>query len=230
MCGRYAITHSHKELIERFAIEEAMMEWEPRYNIAPSQVVPVVIAERLEGGGDEAREFRTLQPCKWGLLPSWAKDPKKIKPMINARAETIAEKPMFRSAFKRRRCLIPTDGFYEWRLVDGKRSPVFIHLKERPLFAFAGLYEDWTSPEGEKIRTCSIVTVGASERLSGVHDRMPAILPPQAESLWIDPTEEDRAKLLSLLAPYSSDAVDYYEVSTEVNSYRKDSPELVKPV
>ncbi|MGD9682401.1 MAG: SOS response-associated peptidase [Candidatus Obscuribacterales bacterium] len=231
MCGRYTIAHSHKEIIERFRIEKEMLEWEPRYNIAPSQMVPIIIEQEHTPGQNPApNPVRILQPSKWGLLPSWAKDPKKIRPMINARAETIAEKPTFRNAFKKRRCLIPADGFYEWTEIEGKKTPVRIRLKESELFAFAGLYEDWTSPEGVKVRTCTIVTVAANETISRLHDRMPAILRPELEDQWLRAPGDDPARLLSLIGPYDDEKIDYYTVSKLVNSPKTDSPECMEPV
>lgn len=226
MCGRYTIAHSHKEIIERFKIEKEFLEWQPRYNIAPSQMVPVIIEERTN---ESDASIRTLQACKWGLLPSWAKDPKKIRPMINARAETIAEKPAFRSAFKKRRCLIPADGFYEWTEIKGKKTPVRIKLNEGNLFAFAGLYEDWTSPDGEVIRTCTIVTVCANEKISKLHERMPAILRPNLEQEWLSTSGDEKAKLLLLLGPYDNESIDYYKVSKMVNSSKIDTSQCMEP-
>ena len=226
MCGRYSITHSHKEIIERFRIAHALMEAEKRFNIAPSQMVPIIVAET-----DDQGETRfSLQPAKWGFVPSWCKDLKKMRPMINARSETAAEKPTFRAAFKRRRCLLPADGFYEWKQLDSGKVPVRIRLKDEPLFAFAGLYEDWKGPDGETTRTCTILTTGANEIISGVHDRMPVILHPELEPEWLDSSIDDKDRLVSMMAPYDDSKIEIYQVSKLVNSPKNEKPECIEPV
>lgn len=221
MCGRYSLSHSHQEIIDRFKVELEMMEFSPRYNVAPSQKVPIITDELL----DDGRYARKMEAVQWGLIPSWAKE---IRPMINARAETVIDKPTFRAAFKRRRFLIPADGFYEWMGEKKKRLPVRIHIKGNGLFAFAGLYEDKHIPEGV-LRTCTIITTAANDTVSGVHDRMPVILHPSDETFWLRAGEDEKEKLAKLLQPYPDDETEFYRVSTIVNSARKDVPECIQP-
>lgn len=185
--------------------------------------------EESREGISNADAKRLLQFARWGLVPFWVtEDPKKLKPLINARVETLIQKASFRNALAKRRCLIPADGFYEWRVIEGKKIPVRIRLSGERLFAFAGLFEDWKSPEGNYLRSCSIVTVAGNEKLAGVHDRMPAILHPEHEETWL--MEDDKAKLLSVLQPYEDDEIDFYTVSTIVNSPKQDVPECLLPV
>jgi putative SOS response-associated peptidase YedK len=192
----------------------------PRYNIAPTQTVIVV-----NDTGD-----RQLVPMRWGLIPSWAKDPSIGNRMINARAESIAEKPAFRAALKRRRCIIPADGFYEWQRTVSSKQPVRIVLKSREPFGFAGLWEHWTSPTGEEVLSCTIITTEVNELLREVHHRMPAILPREAEAAWLDPKVQDTETLLALLKPYPSEAMEYYPVDRLVNSPANDVPQCIIPV
>src|SRR6188508_115128 len=167
MCGRFVITSPPEALRQIFGYLE-QPNFPPRYNIAPTQPVPVVI---LENGG---RHFRLM---RWGLIPSWVKDPRSFTLLINARSETIREKPAFKNAIKRRRCLIPADGFYEWKLGAPPKQPYFIHAKSGEVLAFAGLWETWTGPNGEEVDTAAIITTGANETLSPLHHRMPVIIP-----------------------------------------------------
>lgn len=236
MCGRYSISHTHKEIVERFQIDELMMDFHPRFNVSPTQMVPVVIEERLNEDDDDDEDDdiedgaikRTLQFAKWGLIPGWVKDPRLLKPMINARKETIIEKPLFKPAFKKRRCLIPADGFYEWITLNKKRHPVRIQLKDQDMFAFAGLYENWHSPEGELVRTCTIITVPANDSVSSIHDRMPAILKREDEKNWLRETEP--SELIKLLNPYDSDSIKHYRVATIVNTPKIDAPQCIEKV
>lgn len=241
MCGRYTLVHSTNEIIERFQVMLDVMDSPviPRYNIAPTQQVPIVVpgtAKRRKPKTDAPAVVeadyvgkRLLQFARWGLVPFWVTDdPKKMKPLINARVETLVEKASFRNALGKRRCLIPADGFYEWRTIEGKKIPVRIRLNGERLFAFAGLYEDWKSPDGNYLRSCTIVTVSGNEKLASVHDRMPAILHPEHEETWL--MENDKSKLMSLLQPYQDDEIEFYTVSTVVNSASKDLPECVEPV
>jgi putative SOS response-associated peptidase YedK len=222
MCGRYSLTKAEeREFAVRFGIEEfSETRLVPRFNIAPSQDVPVVIQE---DGHNVLRSF------KWGLIPSWAKDLKKTRPTINARIETIAEKPFFNSAIKNRRCLIPADGFFEWPVdsQSGQKIPTYIHLVGRPLFAFAGLWDQWTTPDGEALKTCTIITMPASLFMQPIHDRMPAILTASDEVSWLNPAETDVSKLLSLLVAPGDNALASYPVSRMVNSPRIDSAECI---
>ncbi len=221
MCGRYTLHHAPKEIAERFGVEPNDKLLAPRYNIAPSQTVPAI--RRSDG----ARELAGL---KWGLIPYWAKDPKIGNSLINAKAETIAEKPSFKQALAKRRCLIPADGFYEWRKRGKEPSqPIYVRRRDGGLFAFAGLWEAWKTPEGETLETCTIITVEPNEMISKIHHRMAAILRPDDEAAWIDP-QSGIDDLLRLLRPYESDELEAIPVSRAVNSPTRDEPALIAPV
>lgn len=227
MCGRYTVTHTHQEIMDRFGIEELFRELDPRYNVAPSQMVPVVI--ELAATEDQPAK-RVLEDCKWGLVPGFVKDARLLKPMINARAETLLEKRMFKKALVKRRCLIPADGFYEWMAVGKKRQPVRFQIKGGELFAFAGLYEETKNEDGEVIqKTCTIITTSPNDKVAPVHNRMPVILKPGDEALWISKECTDPEKVVPLLNPYSSEAMDFYRVSIVVNNARSNSPECIEP-
>jgi putative SOS response-associated peptidase YedK len=167
MCGRFALSSTSSSISKEFGLEQALFSIQPSYNIAPSQPI-IIIANEGE---------KKLLQCRWGFIPNWAKDPSIGHKMINARAETIAEKPSFREAFKNHRCLIPSDGFFEWRKEKGGKVPLFIHLKNGKPFSFAGLYSIWASPEGKELSTCTIITTTANKLLEPIHDRMPVIIP-----------------------------------------------------
>jgi putative SOS response-associated peptidase YedK len=223
MCGRYTLHHTPKEIKERFGVETIDELLEPRYNIAPTQTIPVIRRPRSD---DDLRE---MAGCKWGLIPFWAKDPKIGAKMINAKAETIAEKPSFKHAFSKRRCLIPADGFYEW-LKRGKEpsQPIYVRRRDGGLFAFAGLWEAWKSPEGDTLETCTIITTEPNALISKIHNRMALILKSDDESTWIDPkTKSD--DLLRLLRPYESDDLEAFNVSRAVNSPAHESPACIAP-
>src|SRR5579872_6536332 len=207
MCGRYTLRVSPAELAEIFAVFNSV-EWSPRYNIAPTQMVPTVRAAR-DGSG------RELALVKWGLVPSWADDPKIGSGMINARAETVATKPAFRSALRKKRCLVPVDGFYEWQAVPGQKTkqPFLISVTDQPVFAFAGLWEHWTSPEGQGLDSCTIITTEANELMKAVHDRMPVILDRQDYDRWLDPGDTDAQHVLPLLKPFPSERMQLFPVS-----------------
>jgi putative SOS response-associated peptidase YedK len=220
MCGRYTLHHKPKEIEERFDVDPDQELLSPRYNIAPSQIIPVV----------RHRESREMAGLKWGLIPFWAKDPKIGYNMINAKAETLAEKPSFKQALAKRRCLIPADGFYEWqKRGKGPSQPIYVRRRDSGLFAFAGLWETWKSPEGETIESCTIVTVEPNELISKFHHRMAAILSRDDESAWIDP-ESKVADLLGLLRPYPSDELEAFPVSRAVNSPKSKEPSLIAPI
>jgi putative SOS response-associated peptidase YedK len=215
MCGRFTRFHKPEEIAERFDVEPIDEAAVLRYNIAPSQIVPVI----------RQTEKREMIACKWGLVPFWAKDIKIGNKMINARSETIAQK--FKHTLARRRCLIPADGFYEWqKLEKGQKQPVYIRLQRNELFAFAGLYEEWKSPEGEKLRTFTIITVEPNELISNIHNRMPAILKPVEEAVWLD-AQAPVTDILSLLRPYPANEMDIYPVSSSVNSPLFDDPSCI---
>jgi putative SOS response-associated peptidase YedK len=220
MCGRFSLTQSVAALSEAFALDD-LPEWQPRYNIAPTQTV-LAIATLL----DKAPQARLL---RWGLVPSWANDLTIGAKLINARAETVAEKPSFRAAFKQRRCLILADGFYEWQRTDRKtKQPYYFQLADRQPFAFAGLWERWQGNE-TPIETCTILTTQANDLLQPVHDRMPVIIAPEHYSRWLDSTTTAES-LQQLLHPYAANAMQSYPVSTAVNSPVNDSPECVEPM
>lgn len=228
MCGRYTLTDPGEELLRQFQLPLLPPEYRPRYNIAPSQPVPIIVTVAGQ---------RRIGMVRWGLVPGWAKDASIGQRMINARAETLAEKPAFRTALRRRRCLIPADGFYEWRVRNGRKQPVrFVGAKQR-VFAFAGLWESWQPPanDGEneppsRLVTCTIVTTAANDLVRPVHDRMPVILPPDAYDLWLDPQVQDPAAVLPLLTAAPEDALRFYDVSTLVNSPANDVPRCVEPL
>lgn len=218
MCGRLVCFSPAEKLAEEFKAENTIDELKPSYNVAPTQNVVLV----KENG------TRVLTHCKWGFVPSWAKDDRIGHKMINARAESVAEKPAFRSAFRNQRCLVAADGFYEWR--KGKvKTPVYIRLKSGKPFGFAGLYSLWRSPEGDEMCTCAIITTEANEALSSLHDRMPAILSREHYDVWLDPNKFDKAKLFSLLVPYDPSEMEWYTVSKKVNTPSYNSPDNIVP-
>lgn len=211
MCGRFTLRTPNKELSEVFGVTVPQLRL--RYNIAPSQEIAAV---RQDEGGK--REFALL---KWGLIPSWSKEPKTSFSTINARAETVASKPAFRSAFKKRRCLILADGFYEWQKTDGTKQPMYIHMQDDEPFAFAGLWERWHKDD-QVIESCTIIVTEANDLMEPFHDRMPVILSPDDYDLWLDPEFEGKEKLQELLRPYPSEETEAYPVSTLVNSPKND--------
>ena len=219
MCGRFTLRLTPAELAEIFRLLDEP-EFSPRYNIAPTQTVPIVRK------GETAFE---AVPMRWGLIPSWAKDAKIGNRLINARGETVAEKPSFRAAFKRRRCLVPADGFYEWKKLDAKtKQPYMIGLKNADPFAFAGLWETWKSPEEERSESFTIITTSANDFLSDLHNRMPVILHEEDYDRWLDEKNDDYENLQELLTSYPGDAMRTYPVSTVVNSPRNDRAECAE--
>jgi len=223
MCGRYTLRVSPAELAEIFATLN-QIEWTPRYNIAPTQTV-VAVRQAEQGGRELAR-------VRWGLIPSWAKDHKIGSNLINARADSVATKPSFRQAFKKRRCLIPVDGFYEWQAVPGQKikQPFHIGLKDSPVFAFAGLWESWVDPEGKPVETSSIITTDANEAIQVVHNWMPVILDPVDYDEWLGRDQQDVERLQKLLRPCAAEKMRLTPVSTLVNSPRNEQPECVAPL
>lgn len=222
MCGRFALYADYKMILERFDIDQVSFgeeEYEASFNIAPSQHVVAVVSD-----GNSNR----LGRLQWGLIPPWAKEAKIGYKMINARAETAAEKPSYRNAFKKKRCLIVADLFYEWRKEENGKTPMLIRLKSGEPFAFAGLWESWKSPEGEVVHSCSVITTEANGLMKSIHDRMPVILSKEAEGIWLDPNVEDIELLQSLLKPFDAEEMEAYEVSDQVNSPKNNSPELIK--
>lgn len=220
MCGRFVLAADALTVQQAFNLSEIPGEMVARYNIAPSQPVAVIANDAP----------MTLTYFKWGLVPSWAKDPTVGYKMINARSETAAEKPSFRAAFKRRRCIIPADGFYEWQQGAGGKTPLFIHMDGRPVFGMAGLWESWQSPDGGELRTCAILTTSANDFMRPIHDRMPVILEVNDYALWLDGGEGAVPLLQELMKPAASEAFRAYPVSKAVNKPGIDGPELIEPL
>jgi putative SOS response-associated peptidase YedK len=220
MCGRYTIIASPEALRALFGYEE-QPNFPPRYNVAPTQ--PIAIVRLVDG----KRHFALV---RWGLLPSWVKDPKTFTLLINARGESAAEKPAFRAAMKRRRCLIPADGFYEWQAAGERKRPFYVHAKSGAPLAFAGLWETWTGPNGEELETAAIVTTTANRTLKPIHDRMPVIVPPEAFDLWLDGAAVDATTAAALIASAPDNLLEAYEISTAVNRTANDDPNLLEPV
>jgi putative SOS response-associated peptidase YedK len=221
MCGRFTLTILLAELERRFRIEEIMADMVPRYNIAPTQNVAAIL--------NKENSKRALTEMRWGLIPSWADDPKIGNRMINARAETLAEKPSFRQSLAKKRCLIPADGFYEWKKNGKTKTPMRITLKNQEVFAFVGLWDTWNkNTKGETVNSCTIVTCEANSFMKPIHDRMPVILRKEAEEDWLDMNIVDPAKLLKLLTPYPAKEMTAYAVSSMVNSPKYDGPECIQ--
>jgi putative SOS response-associated peptidase YedK len=220
MCGRFAQRADPKRLAKEFKVAE-VPGVEPRYNIAPTQDILGVV---------ESADAREMKFYKWGLVPSWAKDKSMGARLINARSETVQEKPSFREAFKQRRCIIPADGFYEWRRTGGKKQPYFFRMEDERPFGFAGLWERWEGLGGEVIHSCTILTTGANEVLRPVHDRMPVILHPEEYSLWLEADARERESLVELLRPYPAEEMVGYPVSASINSPRNQGAELIEQV
>jgi putative SOS response-associated peptidase YedK len=222
MCGRFTLTTPAQTLAVQFDLAE-VPDLEPRYNIAPTQPVAAVRA------GYESKE-RELVFMHWGLIPFWAKDSSIGARMINARSETAAEKSSFRTAFRRRRCLVLADGFYEWQKLDGTKQPVYVSLQPREAFAFAGLWDRWEGPENGVIESCTLLTCEPNELLRPIHNRMPVILNPEDYELWLDRGVQETERLQTLLGPYASAGMRTYVVSRYVNSPRNDGPECIVPI
>ena len=220
MCRRFTQTSSPTHYAELLGTANNL-EFAPRYNVAPSQDI---LACKIAPWGE-----RILEPMHWGLVPSWAKEKKIGNHMINARAETVAEKPAFRHAFRAQRCLIPADGFYEWNQTDGKQ-PYYIHRKDDEPMVFAGLWEHWDGPNGEHMDSCTIIVCDANEALKPVHERMPVILPPKSWEEWLRTEMQSLPSLLGLLVPYRGNDMEVYPVSKEVNNPRNEGEALIQPV
>ena len=223
MCGRFALTSTPEDLAQVFGLDA--VELSPRYNIAPQQDVATVTASRE--GGDQQLSLR-----RWGLVPRWADDPRIGARLINARAETVASKPAFRDAFRRRRCLVPCDGFYEWRREsDGTKQPYFIELAERASgpFGMAGLFEAWVGPGDEGFESCTVLTTEANATVAALHHRMPVILDPEDFAQWLDPGLSDPDRLEPLLRPFPAEAVALRPVAPRVNDARIDDAECLAP-
>lgn len=220
MCGRFVLGSMPEVLRAAFGYGERP-NFPPRFNIAPTQPIAVVREDR------GTREFVLM---RWGLIPSWVKDPRTFSLLINARGETLLDKPAFRNAIRRRRCLVPADGFFEWKAEGKTKRPFFIRRRDRAPFAFAGIWEAWMGPNGEELETACIVTTRANATLAALHDRMPVIVPEAAFARWLDCAGEDPRDALELVVPAPDDLLEAYEVSTAVNRTANDSPDLLAPL
>ncbi|MFI6395616.1 SOS response-associated peptidase [Nonomuraea sp. NPDC050547] len=239
MCGRYASARKKHELLEEFQVEldaEPDKELSPDYNVAPTKQVYAVLSRVPE---EAERAVRQLRVVKWGLVPVWAKDPSVGSRMINARAETLAEKPAYKQAFAKRRCLIPADGYFEWMPVEGdkkKKQPYFIHPEDGGVLAMAGLYEFWkdkTRADDDPLKwlvTCTVITTDAEDDLGHIHDRMPMMIERERWAEWLDPKLTDTSAAQGLLIPAQSGRLVAYPVSTDVNNVRNNGPDLIKPL
>ena len=221
MCGRFVRTTPIPKIVTSFRVKQvASPEPGPSYNIAPTHEIIIVNNEGV----------KQLALCRWGFLPSWAKDPSIGNNMINARAETVADKPAFRYAFKKQRCLVIADGFYEWKKEGNRKLPMYIRLSSGAPFGFAGLYNVWTSPAGDEMCTCTIITTTANDLVKPIHERMPVIIPKDKEDLWLDPSVQDKEELLPLLKPYDADEMEAWSVSPMMNRPGYDVPENITPI
>jgi putative SOS response-associated peptidase YedK len=220
VCGRFTVAVSAQLLLDEFGVEP-QEEFQPRYNVAPQQDVPVI--------GRNAEGEDRFAMLRWGLVPGWAKSPRDVKGTINARAETLLDRPSFREPFLHRRCLVVADGFYEWLRTAGARQPWLFHLVNRRPFAFAGLWDSWRDENGDKLFSCAIVTTRANGVVAPIHDRMPVILDRDARTSWLDPAT-DTETLRRMLAPIDDALLTGFTVSTAVNAVANDSPECIEPV
>jgi putative SOS response-associated peptidase YedK len=220
MCGRYAITSAPEAIRALFRYHE-QPNFPARYNVAPTQPIPVV---RLVEG---QRQFALM---RWGLLPSWVKDPRAFTLVINARGESALDKPAFSNAMKYRRCLIPADGFYDWQAGAARKQPYYVRAKSGGPLAFAGLWETWTGPNGEELDTAAIITTRANRLLDPIHERMPVVVPPEAFDLWLNCKDVDAETAAVLIAPAPEDLLEAYEISTAVNRVANDNPQLIEPL
>jgi putative SOS response-associated peptidase YedK len=223
MCGRFTLRTPASAIAEQFSLLE-VPDLQPRFNIAPSQPVAVVRIDPRQAA------LRQLVFLHWGLVPSWADDPKIGNRMINARAETAADKPSFRAAMRRRRCLIVADGFYEWKTVAKRRQPMHIRMRDGSALAFAGLWESWEGAGHAVLESCTILTTSANELIQSIHDRMPVIIAPADYAQWLDPAVQQAETVLPLLRPYPADEMEAYAVSPRVNNPARDDEECVEKV
>lgn len=218
MCGRFAFDTELGQVTKRFEASASFDRMSPHYNVAPGMFMPIIVRNSPN---------KAIM-ARWGLIPSWSKDPKIAYRTINARAEGIAEKPVFRGPFRNKRCLVPTTGFFEWKALDKEKVPYFIRLAAEKLFAFAGLYDEWPDAEGHPLTTFTIITTTPNELMEPIHNRMPVIFTRQDEDVWLNPEEHDTEKLLSLLDPYPANRMRAYPVSKLVNSTANDTPDVLK--
>ncbi|HEX2329555.1 MAG TPA: SOS response-associated peptidase [Candidatus Angelobacter sp.] len=224
MCGRYRLTAKERYIAEHFGVDEAEVHWSARYNLAPTQEVAVIRQDRKE----PKRHFSLM---RWGLIPYWSKDASIAARTINAMAETVAEKPTFRDAVRKNRCLIPADGFYEWKKLGAKeKQPYNIGMRDDGLFAFAGLWDRWKTPGGDIWETCSVITTDANSLLQPIHTRMPVILKPEDYDSWLDPGIQDPVRVEDLLKPFDAQRMKIYPLSSRVSNVNNDDPECIREV
>lgn len=223
MCGRYRLSRRKQIIEEQFDTADWQDDWSPRYNIAPTQQIPVIRQHPRE-------PVRQISSMRWGLIPHWARDASIANGTINAKSETAATKPAFRDPLKFRRCLIPADGFYEWARKNGSKQPYCFEVNEGELYAFAGLWDGWKDASGNWVRTCSILTTTPNAVTSAIHDRMPVILHPESYDLWLDPGMQNVAEISELLKPYDPHLMRCYPVSTRINYVVNDDCECCRPV
>jgi putative SOS response-associated peptidase YedK len=221
MCGRFRLGKGREALKKHFAVD-AEVDWDPRYNIAPTQDVAAIRQDPRNPG-------RSFSRMRWGLIPNWAEDASIGVRMINARAETAAELPAFRDALKSRRCLIAADGFYEWKKLGKDKQPYCFTLNDDGIFAFAGLWDVWQSPQGPMVETCSILTTAANDLVHDIHDRMPVILPRDAYDLWLDPGFTRREGILDFLQPFPAAAMRKFPVNARVNNVKNEDADCAAP-
>lgn len=222
MCGRYRLSRRKQIIEEHFDTADWQDDWNPRFNVAPTQPVPVIRQHPKE-------PIRQVSMMRWGLIPNWAKDPSMAQNTINAKSETAATKPAFRDPLRFRRCLIPADGFYEWKKTGVSKQPFCFEVRDGELFAFAGLWDGWKDPSGQWVRTCSILTTTPNAVTSAVHDRMPVILDPDSYDLWLDPAMQNVAVISELLKPFDARLMRCYPVSTRINHVANDDEECSRP-
>ncbi len=220
MCGRFVLFSSVRKIAREFDVDPGDIAFSPAYNIAPTQEILIVLAE----------ERYKLIRSRWGFIPPWSKEANTGYKMINARAETLADKPSFKSAIRKHRCLVVADGFYEWKQEGKEKKPFYIHLKSGRPFGFAGLYSYWQSPDGGLICTSTIITTDANSMMAPIHKRMPAIIPAGKRGEWLDPELLDERRIMHLLVPYAADELEAYNVSGRVNSPNNNSPDNLRPV
>src|SRR6056297_1198820 len=223
MCGRYSFNENKEKLVNWFDADAIELDkLKPNYNVSPSDIVPVV--------GENKEGRRSILPFRWGLIPFWAEEQDVSYSMINARADTVDTKRSYKPCFEKYRCLVPASGFYEWKGEEGDKTPYYIHPTNEPMFAMAGIYNVWESPDGERIPTYSIITTDANDKLAEIHGRMPVMLLREEWNDWLDPNNHDTDSLKELLGPFPEDALDYYRVSRQVNNVQNNSEELIEPV
>ncbi|MDI6401860.1 SOS response-associated peptidase [Balneolaceae bacterium ANBcel3] len=222
MCGRFTLYSDKKEIEQHFHVSFTDdVPYEPGYNIAPGSIQPVILTK---GTRD-----RVVEPLVWGYIPSFAKDKQAQSPLINARSETIHEKPSFRQSFQRRRCIIPSNGFFEWKEVGSKKVPFYIRLLEEPLFGMAGIFDTYTNDRGKELTTFAILTTSANDLIEPLHHRMPVLLRPSDYDVWLDPVTKEQDRLPALFKPHPTPGMSLYRVNEEVNNPSNNTPDLIQP-